>query len=78
MLSPLDLVDPWRQHLHLCSMQLAKKLCNSKTKDVIYILDEPTTGLHDDDVKKLNYIFNELTGKGATLIVIEHNPLLIK
>ena len=44
---------------------------------MIYILDEPTTGLHDDDAKKLNYIFKELTAKGATVIVIEHHPLLI-
>jgi excinuclease ABC subunit A len=58
-------------------IKLAKELCDSKTKDVIYILDEPTTGLHDEDVKKLNYIFKELTGKGATVIVIEHHPLLI-
>ena len=58
-------------------IKLAKELCDSKTKDVIYILDEPTTGLHDEDVKKLNYIFKELTPKGATVIVIEHHPLLI-
>jgi len=59
-------------------IKLAKELCDGKTKDVIYILDEPTTGLHDEDVKKLDYIFSELAAKGATVIVIEHNPLLIK
>lgn len=59
-------------------VKLAKELCDSKTKDVIYILDEPATGLHDNDVKKLVYIFNELTANGATVIVIEHNPILIK
>jgi excinuclease ABC subunit A len=58
-------------------IKLAKELCDSRTKDVIYILDEPTTGLHDDDVRKLSLIIRELTSKGATVIVIEHNPLLI-
>ncbi len=58
-------------------IKLAKELCGSKTKDVIYILDEPTTGLHEEDVKKLSFILRELTSKGATVIVIEHNPLLI-
>lgn len=59
-------------------IKLAKELCLGKTKDVLYILDEPTTGLHDEDVKKLIYILKELTTNGATIIVIEHNPLLIK
>ncbi len=59
-------------------IKLAKELCDSRTKDVIYILDEPTTGLHDDDVKKLSFIIDELTSKGATVIAMEHNPLLIK
>lgn len=58
-------------------IKLAKELCEGKTKDTIYILDEPTTGLHEDDVNKLCYIISELTSKGATVIVIEHNPLLI-
>lgn len=58
-------------------IKLAKELCEGKTKDTIYILDEPTTGLHEDDVKKLCYIMKELTAKGATVIVIEHNPQLI-
>ena len=59
-------------------IKLAKELCDGKTKDVVYILDEPTTGLHDEDAKKLICILNELTAKGATVIVIEHNPLLIQ
>ena len=59
-------------------IKLAKELCSGKTKDVIYILDEPTTGLHNDDVKKLIRILKELTHNGATVIVIEHNPLLIR
>ncbi len=59
-------------------IKLAKELCLGKTKDVLYILDEPTTGLHDEDVKKLIFILKELTSSGATVVVIEHNPLLIK
>ncbi len=59
-------------------IKLAKELCSEKTKDILYILDEPTTGLHDEDVKKLIQILQELTYKGATVIVIEHHPLLIK
>lgn len=58
-------------------IKLAKELCEGKAKDTIYILDEPTTGLHEDDVNKLCYIISELTSKGATVIVIEHNPILI-
>ncbi len=59
-------------------IKLAKALCNGKVKNVLYILDEPTTGLHDEDVKKLIYVLKELTSNGATVIVIEHNPLLIQ
>ncbi len=58
-------------------IKLAKELCDGKAKGTLYILDEPTTGLHDDDVKKLCDILNELTIKGATVIVIEHHPLLV-
>ncbi|GAB6106679.1 TrmO family methyltransferase domain-containing protein [Fusibacter bizertensis] len=58
-------------------IKLAKELCEGKSQNTIYILDEPTTGLHEDDVNKLCYIIGELTSNGATVIVIEHNPLLI-
>ncbi|MCX6283644.1 MAG: excinuclease ABC subunit UvrA, partial [Bacteroidetes bacterium] len=44
----------------------------------IYILDEPTTGLHNDDVKKLLTCLNGLTGHGHTLICIEHHPALLR
>lgn len=59
-------------------IKLAKELCDSKTKDVLYILDEPTTGLHDSDVDKLLFILKELVNGGATVIVIEHNPLIVQ
>lgn len=58
-------------------IKLAKELCDGGAKNAIYILDEPTTGLHEEDVNKLCYIISELTSKGATVIVIEHNPQLI-
>lgn len=58
-------------------IKLARNLCTGKGKDILYILDEPTAGLHDRDVKKLILILKELTNNGATVIVIEHNPMLI-
>mgnify|MGYP001214733681 CR=1 FL=1 len=59
-------------------IKLAKELCDGKTKGAIYILDEPTSGLHDNDVDKLIYIIRELTAKGATVVVIKHNPRIIR
>jgi excinuclease ABC subunit A len=44
----------------------------------LYIFDEPTTGLHVDDVKKLIKILNELVEKNNTVVVIEHNMEVIK
>ncbi|MGF7142010.1 excinuclease ABC A subunit [Anaerotaenia torta] len=59
-------------------IKLAKELCDSKADGTIYILDEPTSGLHDADVDKLSFIIRELTSKGATVVVIEHNPRIIR
>ena len=47
-------------------------------KNVLFIFDEPTTGLHFHDIKKLLKAFNALTGRGNSLIVVEHNPEVIK
>ena len=58
-------------------IKLAKELCDGKPEDTIYILDDPTSGLHDDDTDKLCYIIRELIAKGATVIAIEHNPRVI-
>lgn len=58
-------------------IKLAKELCDGKTEGAIYILDEPASGLHDNDIDNLCYIIRELTSNGATVVVIEHNPRII-
>lgn len=59
-------------------VKLATELSRRATGKTVYILDEPTTGLHADDVKKLISILQRLTDYGNTVIVIEHNLELIK
>lgn len=59
-------------------IKLAKELSKRSTGRTIYILDEPTTGLHFDDIKKLLEVLNRLIEGGNTVIVIEHNLDVIK
>ena len=59
-------------------IKLAKELSRRDTGNTLYILDEPTTGLHFEDIKKLLAVLNELTERGNTVIVIEHNLDVIK
>lgn len=59
-------------------VKLASELHRRSTGRTAYILDEPTTGLHFDDVKKLLGVLQALTDKGNTVIVIEHNLDVIK
>ncbi len=59
-------------------VKLATELSKRSTGKTIYILDEPTTGLHFDDVKKLIDILQRLTENGNTVVVIEHNLDVIK
>ena len=59
-------------------LKLATELTRRDTGNTIYILDEPTTGLHSYDVKKLVDILQRLVGKGNTVVVIEHNLDIIK
>ena len=54
-------------------IKLAKELSKRQTGRTIYILDEPTTGLHFDDVKQLLAVLNRLTDLGNTIIIIEHH-----
>jgi excinuclease ABC subunit A len=59
-------------------IKLSKELAKKRSDGSLYILDEPTTGLHFDDIKKLIEILNKLVEKGSTVIVIEHNLDIIK
>lgn len=58
-------------------IKLASYLDQPDSKDVIFIFDEPTTGLHLDDISKLLNCFNRLVESGNSIIVIEHNPYVI-
>ena len=59
-------------------IKLAKELQKKPTGKSLFILDEPTTGLHTDDIKKLLLILNRIVDNGDTVIVIEHNLDVIK
>ncbi len=59
-------------------IKLAKELSKKSTGKTIYILDEPTTGLHSDDIKKLLFVLNKLVDAKNTVVVIEHNLDVIK
>ena len=59
-------------------MKLARELSKRQTGRTVYLLDEPTTGLHFDDVRKLLEVLHRLTDLGNTVIVIEHNLDIIR
>ena len=59
-------------------VKLAKELAKRDTGKTLYVLDEPTTGLHFDDIRVLLNVLNKLTDKGNTIIIIEHNLDVIK
>ena len=59
-------------------IKLAKELSRRATGRTLYILDEPTTGLHFDDIKRLLAVLGRLADSGNTIIVIEHNLDVIK
>lgn len=61
------------QRLKICS-----EILRREARDILYLLDEPTTGLHFDDIRKLIDIFNRLVESGNTVAVIEHNMEVIK
>mgnify|MGYP004453526337 FL=1 len=59
-------------------VKLAKELQKKPTGKTVFILDEPTTGLHQDDIKKLLVILEKIVDNGDTVIIIEHNLDVIK
>jgi excinuclease ABC subunit A len=59
-------------------IKLAKELARRATGRTLYILDEPTTGLHFDDIKRLLSVLSRLADNGNTIIIIEHNLEVIK
>jgi excinuclease ABC subunit A len=59
-------------------LKIAAELGARAASDVLYILDEPTTGLHLDDIKKLLGVLNRLVDAGNTVVVVEHHLDVIK
>ncbi len=59
-------------------IKLSRELAKVATGDTLYLLDEPTTGLHFDDIRKLLTVLNRLVDAGNTVVVIEHNLDVIK
>lgn len=59
-------------------IKLATELSRRSTGKTLYILDEPTTGLHFEDIKRLLQVLNKLVDKGNTVLIIEHNLDVIK
>jgi excinuclease ABC subunit A len=58
-------------------IKLASELAKKSKRHTLYTLDEPSTGLHDHDLKKLSTILNRLADRGHTVVVIEHHPDII-
>ena len=59
-------------------VKLSKELAKQSTGRTLYILDEPTTGLHFEDVRKLLEVLHELVDSGNSVVVIEHNLDVVK
>ena len=59
-------------------IKLSRELAKRSTGKTLYLLDEPTTGLHSDDIKKLLVVLHKLVDKGNTMVIIEHNMDIIK
>ncbi|MBH0202697.1 MAG: excinuclease ABC subunit UvrA [Nitrospira sp.] len=59
-------------------LKIAAELKDTSSQDILYIMDEPTTGLHFEDIKKLLTVLHKLVNAGNTLVVVEHNLDVIK
>ena len=59
-------------------LKIAAELKDRAARDLLYIMDEPTTGLHFEDIKKLLAVLNKLVEAGNTVVVVEHNLDVIK
>jgi excinuclease ABC subunit A len=59
-------------------LKIAAELKDASAKDILYIMDEPTTGLHFEDIKKLLAVLHKLVNAGNTVVVVEHNLDVIK
>lgn len=59
-------------------LKLAKELINNKGKHSLYLMDEPTTGLHPIDVENFLILLNHMVDSGNTVIVVEHNQQIIR
>lgn len=59
-------------------IKLSRELAKRSTGKTLYLLDEPTTGLHSDDIQKLLNVLHRLVDKGNTMVIIEHNIDIIK
>jgi excinuclease ABC subunit A len=59
-------------------IKLAQELARHSTGKTLYILDEPTTGLHFEDIKRLLQVLNQLVSKGNSVLIIEHNTEVIR
>ena len=77
VLTSIFIRDAGYEHYYL-AVKLATELSKRSTGRTIYILDEPTTGLHTDDVKELLEVLQRLVDAGNTVLVIEHNLDVIK
>jgi excinuclease ABC subunit A len=59
-------------------LKLASELCKSNSENAIYLLDEPTTGLHLHDIQPLWNHLRELSSKGHAVVFVEHHPDMVK
>jgi len=58
-------------------LKLAEELCRGANRETLYVLDEPTTGLHLSDIQALMTVIHRLVDQGNTVVIIEHNSEVI-